>query len=64
MDAIQYPRHLYRFRPVSFSSLDGLQGNKLYFSSADHYDDPFDSFLHIDIPQTLLYNFINDTPVS
>lgn len=50
-DAIQYPQHLYRFRPVSFSSLDGLQNNKLYFSSADHYDDPFDSFLHIDIPR-------------
>lgn len=51
MDTIQYPRYLYRFRPVSFSSLDGLQSNKLYFSSADHYDDPFDSFLHIDIPR-------------
>lgn len=51
VDAMQYPRYLYRFRPVSFSSLDGLQSNKLYFSSADHYDDPFDSFLHIDIPQ-------------
>ena len=31
MDTIQDPRHLYRFRPVSFSSLDGLQSNKLYF---------------------------------
>lgn len=51
MDAMQYPRYLYRFRPVSFSSLDGLQSNRLYFSSADHYDDPFDSFLHIDIPR-------------
>lgn len=50
-DVIQYPKYLYRFRPVSFSSLDGLQSNKLYFSSADHYDDPFDSFLHIDIPR-------------
>ena len=50
-DVIQYPKYLYRFRPVSFSSLDGLQSNKLFFSSADHYDDPFDSFLHIDIPE-------------
>lgn len=49
VEAMQYPRHLYRFRPVSFSSLDALQSNKLYFSSADHYDDPFDSFLYIDI---------------
>ena len=51
VEAMQYPRHLYRFRPISFSSLDALQSNKLYFSSADHYDDPFDSFLHIDIPR-------------
>ena len=51
VDTIQHPQHLYRFRPVSFSSLDGLQSNRLYFSSADHYDDPFDSFLHIDIPR-------------
>lgn len=50
-EVIQYPKYLYRFRPVSFSSLDGLQSNKLFFSSADHYDDPFDSFLHIDIPE-------------
>lgn len=50
-NVISYPQYLYRFRPVSFSSLDGLQSNKLFFSSADHYDDPFDSFLHIDIPE-------------
>ncbi len=30
-DVIQYPKYLYRFRPVSFSSLDGLQSNKLFF---------------------------------
>ena len=48
---IQYPKYLYRFRPVTFSSLDCLQSNKLFFSSADHYDDPFDSFLHIDTQQ-------------
>ena len=45
---IQVPRHLYRFRTVSFNSLDCLQSNKLFFSSADYYDDPFDSYLQID----------------
>ena len=45
---IQVPRHLYRFRTVSFNSLDCLQNNKLFFSSANYYDDPFDSFLQID----------------
>ena len=30
-------------------SLDALRTNKLYFSSANYYDDPFDTFLHIDI---------------
>lgn len=45
---IAYPSHFYRFRGVSISALDAMQHNKLFFSSADYYDDPFDSFLHID----------------
>ena len=44
---IKWPQHLYRFRSVTTSSLDGLKMNRLYFSSADKYDDPFDSFLFI-----------------
>ena len=46
---IKLPRFLYRYRPVSFNSLESLRTNKLYFSSANYYDDPFDTFLHIDI---------------
>lgn len=49
MQTIEYPNHLFRYRPVSLSSLDALRTNKLYFSSANYYDDPFDTFLHIDI---------------
>ena len=49
--AIQYPKSLYKFRSVSLSSPDNLKNNKLFFSSADKYDDPFDSFMYIDIQQ-------------
>jgi len=31
--------------------LEALRTNKLYFSSANYYDDPFDTFLHIDIEE-------------
>ena len=30
-------------------SLEALRTNRLYFSSANYYDDPFDTFLHINI---------------
>lgn len=43
------PDYLCRFRSVSENSLMQLQENKLYYSSADHYDDPFDTFIHVDI---------------
>lgn len=46
---IRYPKWLYRYRPVNMKSLEALRTNKLYFSSANYYDDPFDTFLHIDI---------------
>lgn len=46
--AIKYPQYIYRYRDVNFRTLEALQENKLYFSSADRYDDPFDTFLHID----------------
>ena len=48
-NSIKYPRYLYRFRTVSNSSLDALRSNKMLFSRADYFDDPFDSFLHIDV---------------
>ena len=43
------PRLLCRFRPVSENSLLQLQENKLYYSSADYYDDPFDTYFYIDL---------------
>lgn len=46
---IRYPKFLFRYRPVTFHSLEALRTNKLYFSSANYYDDPFDTFLHINI---------------
>lgn len=49
LDTIKYPRFLYRYRPVNTRNLEALRTNKLYFSSANYYDDPFDTFLHIDI---------------
>ena len=47
--SIKYPKWLFRYRPVSTKSLEALRTNKLYFSSANYYDDPFDTFLHINI---------------
>lgn len=43
------PRLLCRFRPVNENSLLQLQENKLYYSSADYYDDPFDTYFYIDL---------------
>jgi len=45
---IKVPEKVCRFRSVSENSLLQLQENKLYYSSADYYDDPFDTFIHFD----------------
>lgn len=47
-EAIPPVRQICRFRTVNRSSLDQLQSNKLTFSSADYYDDPFDTYFYID----------------
>ena len=47
--SIFLPRYLYRYRPVTMRSLDALRTNKLYFSTANYYDDPFDTFIHVDL---------------
>ena len=47
--AVKLPKYLFRYRSVGIKSLEALRTNKLYFSSANYYDDPFDTFLHIDI---------------
>ena len=49
MAAIRFPKLLFRYRPANLNSLEALRTNRLYFSSANYYDDPFDTFLHIDI---------------
>lgn len=50
-EASKRPGILCRFRPVSEHSLQQLQENKLFFSSANHYDDPFDTYFYIDVDQ-------------
>ena len=45
---IKYPKLLCRYRPINVRSIEALQSNKLFWSSAYHYDDPFDTYLHVD----------------
>lgn len=47
-EAIPKINEICRFRTVNDSSLKQLQDNKLFFSSANYYDDPFDTFIHFD----------------
>ena len=49
LKSIKYPQFLYRYRSVTMNNLEALRTNRLYFSSANYYDDPFDTFLYIDI---------------
>ena len=49
--SIILPHYLYRYRPVTMRSLDALRTNKLYFSTANYYDDPFDTFIHVDLAE-------------
>ena len=48
-ETITLPKKLYRYRPVSIKTLEALQNNKLYFSTANYYDDPFDTFINVRI---------------
>lgn len=62
---VERPRSLFRFRPATESSLDELENNFMYFSSAEHYDDPFDTFMKTDIPALLgLVNSIKNDPAA
>ena len=49
-EKVQFPRYLYRYRAVDTRNLTALLRNRLYFSSANYFDDPFDTYLHINIP--------------
>lgn len=47
MDVSPYPAELCRFRTVNEHSLLQLQNNEQFFSTADYYDDPFDTYFSI-----------------
>ena len=51
MKAYPWPKTLCRFRSVSKNSLQQLNDNKQFFSSADYYDDPFDTYFYINIDE-------------
>lgn len=53
MEASPLPKFLCRFRVVNERSLQRLNDNKLFFSSASSYDDPFDTYFHIDTKQMI-----------
>ena len=58
---IKLPEYLCRFRTVNEKSLIQLQENKLYYSSADYYDDPFDTFIHVDFARIkALYTILRE----
>lgn len=44
-----FPKYLYRYRPASLKAIEALRTNRLYFSTANYYDDPFDTFINIDL---------------
>ena len=46
---IIYPNVLYRYRSVNIRTLNSLAENKLFFSTSNYYDDPFDTFIRIDL---------------
>ncbi len=48
---ILYPDKIYRYRAITTSTIDALQTNKLYFSTANYYDDPFDTNIMIDMEE-------------
>ena len=45
---INKPTTIYRYRAVNLNTIDSLQRNRVFFSNADYYDDPFDTLLQID----------------
>ena len=57
-ETIIVPEFLYRYRPVTVSSVDALQRNLLFYSNANYYDDPFDTLIHID------FNKINESVID
>lgn len=48
-EKIKVPKLLFRFRPVTINTVEALRTNKMYLSTSNYYDDPFDTFLRIDL---------------
>lgn len=48
-EKILYPRYLYRYRPANMQSIDALRSNMLFFSTSNYYDDPFDTFINVNL---------------
>lgn len=63
---IKRPKYLYRYRPVDLKSIEALRYNKMFFSTSNYYDDPFDTFIHVDLKG--MHNFFegikNDKDVA
>ena len=53
-ETIKYPEHIYRYRFPTMNSIAALMENKCFFSTSNYYDDPFDTYLHID------FNVVDD----
>ncbi len=48
-DTIILPPAIYRYRKTADEkTLNALETNRMFFSTADHYDDPFDTYINID----------------
>lgn len=47
--ASAWPKQLCRFRSVTEHSLQQLNENKMFFSSANFYDDPFDTYFYTNV---------------
>ncbi len=56
----RYPRYLYRYREVNTNTLEALRTNKMPFSSANYFDDPFDTFLRINVNELVEFIEKND----
>lgn len=55
---IIFPKYVYRFRTVNDNTLNALRENKVYFSTSNYYDDPFDTFIQVDLKG--LRNFLDE----
>lgn len=60
---IKLPKYVYRYRAVNENTLSALGENKLFFSTSNYYDDPFDTYFHInwDMPRKMAAILNNGT---